>query len=247
MTPEERLSNLRLDGDPTVPPPVTPLPKFFLSRAFGSIIVPGEELTTAPYSSIGAVQQENGYCTGTFIGPRHVLTPAHCLYKDNKWKPNPDFLLAKFCDPDKGTLYEWEKVIVPSKWMNTESYRHDYAMIVVKSETPEHTTMNFGWRDDNLPRDEKAKVFLVGYPVDDENHCMWRDFCNLRTADFTAVYYSHQCHVWRGDSGSPIFSPYTDDPVIRCIDNNLDAIQAVLCLNINNRIFASLAHWIDRY
>ena len=230
MTPEEKLFNLKLGNSRT--------------------IVPLREMTTAPYFSIGAVQQVDGYCTGTFIGPKHVLTAAHCIFKNNKWNNNLDFLLAKFCDPDKGTLYEWEKVIIPGQWMRSGDYRYDYGMIVVESETPKHTTMNFGWGDINLPNDEKAEVFLVDYPADDPNHCMWRDSCHMDTVDPDATFLEHTCQVLHGNSGSPIFSSHTNDPVIRCIDshwNNLGPEPKTHCLNINVWIFASLAHWMDLY
>ena len=70
--------------------------------------------------------------------------------------------MTKFCDPDKGVLYEWEKEIIPDQWLKFESYIYDFGMIVVKSEIPKHTAMNFGWLDVNFPTIFQARAFLVG-------------------------------------------------------------------------------------
>ena len=87
---------------------------FYANRIFGSsrITVPMDKLAEQPYSSIGIVQLKNSHCTGTFIGPRHILTAASCIYDKNKWQ-DLRFTLGKYCDTNGGVVYDWVKLIVP--------------------------------------------------------------------------------------------------------------------------------------
>ena len=227
-------------------------PEYFANRIFGSsrITVPMDKLAEQPYSSIGIVQLKNSHCTGTFIGPRHILTAANCIYGNNEWQ-DLRFTLGKYCDTNGGVVYDWVKLIVPLRWINQRSQTSNYGMIVVNPVTPSHTVMDFGWHDKEVPYNNViTSMMLISYPLDDPKQCMQQDFCYLKTDEISTLL-EHDCVSSKGDIGAPIFSPFTGaDRIVICIDSYWqvdEAKQRHYCQRIIKPIFASLVRWIDIY
>ena len=149
-----------------------------------------------PFSVIGHLDVG---CTGTLIGPNHVLTAGHCVYDYDKgfWYNNLDFHRGKDCDPDEGDVYTWKLAITVKGWKEFGYPSYDYAIVVVSASSPRW--MTFGWSNSL----HMADVQVVGYPNDKEDRCMWDTSCNIGQEWNDLLGY--KCDTSSGMSGGPVF------------------------------------------
>lgn len=208
--------------------------------------------TQYPFRTIGLLQSESasgnfGTCSATLIGPRTILTAAHCLYNHDEGGWNVDFLFAPglngMSDAPFGVV-SWENAYILEGYItNYQGYYGsvvpwDLGVVILDQPIGDQLGwLGFG-HDPNLGN---FTANIVGYPGDKPGGTMWRANCDIHPDNVDEVNFIYDCDTYPGSSGSSVYRYFSDTDERTVLGVNVAETET---FNIAVRLNEAYFNWV---